>query len=323
MDVYTDFFTRTELLRVLNQAPYIPGQLGALNLFDPVPLTGTQLAIEVQTKDNGKIMTKIARGAPRTVSKLDKRSDKTFTTDTYGDDGAIMADEVLNARGAGTSGAKELIENRRARLVAKMRRTVDRTFEYLRMQALLNPATAEFGAAASPVVIPVQTSGTKLRQEIFNDLILPINAALDGIPYTGIHVLCSDGYWSDLIEASSIRETYLQTAAAAELRGAVPTRMNFGGVTWEWYRGDSEIYIPANEARAVPVGGVDLGYVGYAPNDTVESVGTGAMGEPYYMGSAPIVDQTGQGTKGWALSVQTHPKFVWARPGAVIPITKS
>ena len=67
MDVYTDFFTRTELMRVLAQAPYIPGQLGALNLFDPVPLTGTQLAIEVQTKDNGKIMTKIARGAPRTV----------------------------------------------------------------------------------------------------------------------------------------------------------------------------------------------------------------------------------------------------------------
>lgn len=323
MDVYTDYFTRTELMRVLAQAPYIPGQLGALNLFDPVPLTSTTLGIEVETKDNGKILTKIARGAPRTVSKLDKRSVKTFTTETFGDDGAVMADEVLNARGAGTSGAKEVIENRRARLVAKLRRTVDRTFEYLRMQALLSPATTEFGAAASPTVIAVQTDGTKLRQEIFNKLILPINAALDGVTYSSIHVLCGDEYWGDLIEAKSLRETYLATARAAELAGAVPMRMSFGGVTWEWYRGDSEIKIPTAEARAFPVGGVDLAYVGYAPNDTVESVGSGALGEPYYMGSAPIVDQTGQGTKGWAVSVQTHPKFVWARPAAILPITKS
>lgn len=321
MDIYRDYFNREELVRVLAQQPYTPGQLGALNIFTPVPLTSTTMAIEVEAKDAGKILTKIARGAPRTVTGLDKRSVKTFMTDSYGDEGSVMADEVLNARGAGVSGAKEIIENRRARLIQKLRRNADRHFEYLRMQALLNPATTEFGTAASGQVIAVQTDATKLRQEIFNKLILPIEAELDGLTFDGVTVLCSDGYWADLIEAKSVRETYLNTQQAAELRGSVPMEFTFGGVRWIRYRGTSDTKIPDNEARAIPTGVEDIAYMGYAPNDTMESVGSGAMGQPYYMGSKPLVDS--QGTKGWEVSIQAHPKAVWARPKAVIPITKA
>lgn len=321
MDNYRDYFTREELVRTLSQSPFQPGRLGELGLFEAIPLATTDFAIEVETKDAGKVLTAIPRGAPRQIENLDKRSVKTFQTASYGDEGAVMADEVLKARGLGPAGMKAVIEDRRQRVVNKIRRTIDRTHESLRMQCLLNPATTEFGAAASGVVIAVQTDTTKLRQEIFNKLMLPIEAALDGLSFDGIRVLCSDGYWADLIEAKSIKETYLQTAAAAELRGTLPMSFQFGGVIWERYRGTSDINIPDNEARAIPIGAPETFFMGMAPNDTVESVGQGALGQPYYMGSKELKDS--QGTKGWEISGQSHVKMVCGRPACIIPIAKA
>lgn len=322
MDVYRDYFNREELTKVLAQQPYTPGLLTMLNLFTPVPLSSTTMAVEIETKNTGQVLASIMRGAPRRVESLDKRKVVTFSTASYGDEGAVMADEVLNLIGGNmVAGARAVLEDRRAKLVAKLRRTVDRTREYLFMQALLNPASTEFGSAAASAVIAVQTTTTKLRKEIFDKVIVPMNNAMDGLPYTGIVMLCSDGYWSDFIEATSVKETFLNAPQAVQLQGNIPVRVNFGGIDWMWYRGDSSITIPANEARAVPTGAFDVGYVGYAPNDTVESVGSGALGQPYYMGSKPIVDS--QGTKGWEVSIQAHMKAIWARPAAVLPFTKT
>lgn len=321
MDIYRDYFTREELVRVLANAPYQPGRLGEMSIFEPVPLTSTVMGIEVEVKDSGKVLTAIPRGAPRTQAMLDKRAVHTFGTKTFGHQGAVMADEVLTSRGAGTSGAKEIIENRRARVVAKLRRTMDLTHEVERMNCLKSPGTSEFGSAGSAVAIAVDNDATKLRKEIFSKLTVGIEAALDGVEFTGVTVLCSDGYWADLIEAKSIKETYLNYQAAAELRGAVANSFVFGGVTWERYRGISTCKIADNEAIAIPVGASETFFLGFAPNDTVESVGTGALGQPYYMGSMPIKDS--QGTKGWEISIQSHPRAICGRPGAIIPVKKA
>lgn len=321
MDIYRDYFNREELVKSLANAPYTPGLLGSMGIFTPIPLASTTFGIEVETKDSGKIMTRIARGSPRTRTGLDKRSVVTFDTHSYGDQGDVMADEVLNSRAVGTSGAREVIENRRNRLVAKLRRNADMTFENMRMAALLSPASTEFGAAASSVAIAVQTDATKLRQEIFNKIILPIEAELDGLSFGMPAVLCSNGYWSDLIESKAIKDTYLNTAAADAMRKVETSEFVWGDVRWIRYRGTGSIVIPANEARAIPTGVEDLAYMAYAPNDVMESVGQGALGQPYYLGSMELKDS--QGTKGWEVSIQSHPRAVWARPAAVIPITKT
>ncbi len=321
MDIFRDYFTRENLVRSLAQAPYTPGRLGELGLFEVTPLTSTTLAVEEDAKDAGKILTAIARGAPRQKSGLDKRKVHTFTTQTYSDSGEVYADEVLNARGAGTSGAAEIIANRRDRLVAKLRRNMDYTHESLRMACLLAPGTTEFGSAPASAIIAVQTDATKTRQEIFNKIIAPIEAALDGIPFTGIHVFCSDGYWSDLIENKQVRETYLNWQAAAELRGDPRQAFSFGNVTWERYRGTSLVKIADNEAVAFPVGASDTFWMGLAPTDTMESVGTGAMGQPYYLGSKPIVDALG--TKAMEVAIASHPVVVCGRPAAIRRITKA
>lgn len=322
MDNYRDYFTREELVRALAAAPYTPGALGAMGIFETVPLSGTTFAVEVETKDSGRILTGYPRGAPRQQTTLDKRVVHTFgVSTTYGDQGNIMADEVLNGRGAGVAGARALIENRRAKLVSKLRRTIDLTHESLRLGCLLSPASTEFGTAADAVAIAVQTDATKLRQEIFNKIILPMEAEMDGLPYGSPVVLCSDGYWSDLIEAKSIRDTYLNYQAAAELRGAVVEEFVFGGVTWRRYRGTGAVKIPANEARAVPTGVPDTFWQLFAPNDTVESVGAGALGQPYYMGSSELKDS--QGVKGWEVSIASHARVLCGRPRLIRPIVKT
>lgn len=325
MDIYTDFFNRSELVRTLALAPYTPGQLGSLGLFQSVPLSSTVFAVEETPKNAGRTLTAMPRGAPRQTMGQDKRRVHTFpVTAQYGDQGAVWADEVLNLRGAGTTGQKEIIELRRAEQLARMRRTIDRTHEVLRMNAMLSPASSEFGAAAAGVVIAVQTDATKTRKEIFDKIIVPMESSLDGQMYSAIDVLCSDGYWSDLLDNAQIRSTYVNWEAAQGLRQGMKDfegGFSWGGVTWWRYRGTSDCKIPDNEARAVPRGVADLAWQAFAPNTTVESVGTAALGQPYYVGSKPITDS--QGTLGWEMSIQSHVRMVVGRPGAILPITKA
>lgn len=314
MDIYRDYFTRESLVRVLAQAPYTPGQLGAAGLFETVPLNSTTLAIEEQTKDSGTILTAISRGAPRQQKNLDKRKVHTFTTQSFGDEGSVMADEVLNARGAGTSGAIEVLEDRRQRVVSRLRRDMDMTHEAARMTTLLAPTTTELGTQGTEQTILLATDATKTRQEIFNKILLPVEAALDGLAYSDIDVYCSDGFWSDLIENKSIKDTYLNWQAAADLRGNLAAPFRWGDVNWIRYRGIGTVKVTTSKAVVVPRGVDGFAFQAFAPNDTLESVGAGALGQPYYVGAKVLSDS--QGTKGWEISIQSHPRFLVARPAA-------
>jgi hypothetical protein len=318
MDIYRDYFTREALVRVLAQSPYTPTILGAAGIFEPVPLNSTVMAIEEQAKDAGKVLTAIARGAPRQQTGLDKRKVHTFGVQTFGDEGVVYADEVLNSRGAGTSGAVEILQNRRDRLVEKLRRDMDYTHESLRMAALLAPGTTEFGSRGTTQTIALATDATKTRAEIFTKIIKPVETALDGETYSSINVYCSDGFWEALIENKSIKDTYLNWQAAADLRGGLIQPFRWGDVNWIRYRGTSAVGITADKAVAVPAGVQGFAFTGFAPNDTLESVGQGALGQPYYLGGKVLSDS--QGTKGWEVSIQSHPRCVVARPGATFEI---
>jgi len=321
MDNFRDYFTRENLVRSLDKTNYVPGRLGELGLFETVPLTSTTFAIEEAALNTGKIMTVIPRGGVRERSSLNKRKVHTFTTESYGDQGSVYADEVLNARGAGVTGAAEVLQYRRDQTVSVLRETADLTFESKRMACLVSPSSSEFGSAPAAVTIAVQTDATKVRQEIFNKLVKPIESALKGIRYTGIRVLCEDGFWAELIENDQIRKTYLNWQAAAELRGDTTESFAYGNVMWERYRGTSDINITSNRAIAFPVGVKGLFFQGFAPNDTLESVGQGALGQPYYLGSSEIKDS--QGIKGWEISLQSHFKMICGRPAAIQTIKLS
>jgi hypothetical protein len=315
MEFFRDYFTAESLTDSLSNAAYVPGQTAAL--YETRPLGSTTLAIEALADSGVNGLTAIPRGAPLPAMKLDKRTVVTFPCKTYGQQGAVYADEVLNTRSMGTTGAGQIVAARRDETVAKLRRDIDNLHESLRMATLLEPDNA-FGSNPAEVSIAYGTDATKTRGEMFTKIIKPMESALGGINFSGITVLCSDGYWVSLIENKAIKDTYLATQAAADLRKDPRETVFFGGVTFERYRGSSAVKITDNKAVAVPTGVSGLFLQAFAPDDTIDSVGAGAMGAPYYLRAFDLDD-----LKGWRIRAQTHCIMVCTRPTAILPLAFS
>ncbi len=315
MDLFKNYFSRETLASVLVKTPYVPGRLGELGLFATRGLTSTTALIEELATNDVSVQSAIPRGAPPTAIGMDGRAMHSFQTATYGFKSSVLADEVLNVRAAG-SGAAEVIQTRVAEKTAKLRRQSDLQHEYLRVACLKAP-TNIIGSAPASAVIAVQTDATKLRQELFNKVQKVIETALGGVPYTAIRVMCSDGYWAALLDNKWIKDTYLNTSAAAIMRQAGLTEeVTVGGVTFERYRGAGSVALAADSAIAVPMGVQDLFLQCFAPDDTLSSVGAGAIGAPYYLNSVVI-----GGDKGYELTMQTHPLMVCTRPQSVVTLT--
>lgn len=318
MNVYSDFFTREELLKSIEHAQYIPGQIGAMGLFETMGLTGTTLAIESVPDDDVAVATAVPRGSPPNPLNLEKRSVHTFSVSTYSKQMAVLADEVLNVRAVGTSGAAEVVAARRDAAVAKLRRWVDLQLEHLRLAVINTPDNA-FGNSPADAVVAFGTSDAAMRATIFEKIIKPMETALGGVPYTGLVGLCDDTYWQALVSSKSVAETYLNWNAATELRNQTP-EMGFvyGGVTWVRYRGAGTTVIESGKCKIVPMGVPGLFVQAFAPDDTIDSVGQGAMGSPYYLRAWDLDD-----AKGWRLSIQTHPVMVCTRPAAILTVDLS
>ena len=317
MDIYRDYFTREELLLSLQTAQFIPGMLGADGLFETLGLTGTTFAAEALPSDDVSEATAQPRGAPARPLALEKRTVRTFTVASYSWQRAVLADEVLNMRGAGTTGIREVLQTRRDRATNKLRRQADFQHEYLRI-ACLNSPTNAFGSAPAAAVVAFGVADASIRTAIHTNIVLVLESALGGIPYTGLTAYCSDTYWVALIESKTIRETYLNQAAASELRNAPSDQFDYGGITWKRYRAGGNIAITSGQAKIVPNGVPGLFVQAFAPNDTLDSVGEGQMGQPYFLDAFPLEDN-----KGIRLALSTHPVMVCTRPTAVVTVDLS
>ena len=318
MDFYTDFFTADELIASVAKAPYIPGRLADPAIFTTRALSGTRLALEDQALNDAELLTSTPRGTPSKAQVLERRNVFTFETEHFRKDGAVYADEVLNMRAVGVTGAREAITSRRDEVIAKLRRDMDLTHEYLRISTVNTPSNA-FGNAPAAAAIGFGASDSAIRSGIFTHVIKPMEAALKGIPYSGLLALCDDTFWAALIESKTIKETYLNQVQASALRGATTEQVIFGGVTWERYRGVGSTVIASGTAKVIPVGVPDLFIQAFAPADTMDSIGVGAMGTPYYVSAYPIDD----GNRGWYLEMQSNVKMVCTRPASILTIDLS
>ncbi|CAK0768881.1 Elements of external origin [Gammaproteobacteria bacterium] len=311
MELYRDYFTRETLTDSLVKSPYIPGQLSGL--FTTRSLATTTLAIE-SVPQGLDAMTALPRGSSLPAVTLDKRQVFTFPIQTYGSQGSVYADEVLNARAAGTNGAAEILATRRDEVVARLRRDVDNLHERLRISCVTSPNN-DFGSQPSEATIAFGTDTTKTKSELLKKIIQPIEYELAGLGFSGITVYASSGWWEALIENKSIKDTYLYSQQAAALRNDGRDAFMWGGVNFERYRASSAIKIPDNKAIAVPSGVQSLFIQAFGPDDTFDSVGAGAMGSPYYLRAFDLDD-----AKGWRIRIQTHCKMICTRPQVLLPL---
>lgn len=303
LDIFTnDAFGVVEMTAKVNRQPFVPGQIGATGIFQEEGVTTTTVMIE-EMNGTLALVAPSPRGGVGETTDNEKRSVRAFPVPHYQRDDSIMADEVQGVRAFGAEGQVgqvETVERLVEQKQAKHTRALDATLEHQRVGALKGLITDKFGnamfdlfqifnkAPPAPIEFNLDVTTTDVRSVCF-DVIDQVEATLDGMMSTGVHAFVGNGFWKKLLAHKSVRETYLNTTQAAELRGnAHAFRFEFGGITFERYRTGSQAtasnnatpFIGADEARFVPVGVQDLFITRFAPADYEETVNT--IGLPRY-----------------------------------------
>jgi len=105
-----------------------------------------------------------------------------------------------------------------------------------------------------------------------------------------------------------VRETYLNTAAAADLRSRIADEVSFGGITFRRYRGGAGFGVGTDKAVFYPEAVDGLFEIYHAPADTFETVNT--LGQPLYARMIPDRDRDE-----WVrLEIESNPLPICTRP---------
>lgn len=330
LDVFkADGFSVLSLTDAVNKLPYVPGRLGQLGVFAESGVTTTVISIE----ENNGVLTLVPatpRGAPGTQNVANKRKLRSLRVPHIELDDTINADEVQNVRAFGSNdqllGVQQAIGTRMGEMVPK----IDATLEFHRIGAVkgivmdadgatpLYNLFTEFGVSqeaevdfdldnANPTSGAVRTKCTEVVRLITNNL-------LGGMMFQRIHAVCGDTFWDQLIAHKEVRETYLNQQEAAQLRNGVAYEtLNYGGITFENYRGKvgNVAFVDPLKAHFFPVGAPGLFKHYNAPADLLETVNT--VGLPRYARMYP--DQNG---KLMHLEVQANPILICTQPKVLI-----
>jgi hypothetical protein len=304
----------------------VPSRLATLGLFEEEGITTTVVQIE-RDGDTLALVPTGQRGSSGTVVVGSKRSMIPFNTVHLPQRATIGADEIQNLRAFGSETDLEAIQTVINKRLAKMRRQLDATHEFHRIGAVKglildadgkSPVAnllKQFGIEQTVISFELGKADTEIRIKCA-DLLDMIEDALGNTPFSGVRVLCGRTFWNRLIVLKAVKETYLNTAMASALRGDARDTFEFGGCTFERYRGRvGDIgYVADGEAWAVPEGVSELFITRFAPADYMETVNTNGL--PYYA-KQELMDFG----KGVELEAQSNPIHLCTRPKAVIKLT--
>lgn len=311
-----------ELNAYINNLPRQPTRIAEMGLFKEAGLNGTSY-VKIGIKDDKLVLVpNVPRGGPAQVKGLTKGQIKIFETAHLPQRSTVMADELLNVfRPDDPAGESVAAVVNALQVVHK--RDVDYTIEYQRIGALRGQVLDADGSVlwdihgefnVTPTVIPFALGNTQTKV-LAKTLALKraVEAALGGVPYTGIHVFTSPGFWDDFTGHASVERAYERWQDGQALRSDLRKGFSFGEVTFEEMSGGigDLPFIPAGEAIAFPLGVPDMFITRFAPADYLETVKT--TGLPYYskLGKLRL-------DKGLELESQSNPINLNTRPKAVI-----
>jgi hypothetical protein len=323
LDVFnSDAFSLSELTAAIQALPYQPGRIGAAGIFSERAMNTLDAYIEVH---NGvlSLVPVSQRGGAATPAAKGSRLAKSFRVAHLQQDDLISADEITGVRAFGSESDVETMVRVVADRLAPMRKSIEYTLEAHRLAAVMGSyydaagnsvsLFTEFGVSQQSVNFVLGTATTKIRQKCL-EVQEKVEDAIGGLSFSGIRVFCGKTFWSEIIEHPLVRDSYLNTAMAGELRGDPRMEFEFGGMVFERYRGTSAVKIGDNHAYAVPEGVSDLFITRFGPGDFVEAAGT--LGQRLYARQW----ETSNG-KGIYLEAQSNPLNICTRPASVVQLT--
>lgn len=333
LDIFNDdAFSVQSLTATVNNQPYRPGQIGASGIFEEDSVTTTIVSLEEQ---NGELnlVEPTERGGPGETTGEGKRRLIPFEIPHYERDDAVKADEVQGIRAFGTETETEQVMDRVRSKTDRHLRDLDMTLEHQRVGAakgivvtrsgrVLEDLYSRFGIAVPAAVsLDLDNAAAKVDETLEKDVVWSIEDTLDSY-YSGFHVWTGREFHLKVWNHPRIRETFLNTVGAEQLRQAIPDKFQIGKLTFERYRNGSKAkvdnggvgYIDENEGRVTPMGVPGLFITRFAPADYIETVNT--PGLPRY--AKVWVPQNGKKAE---IEIQTNVISLCTRPGALRRLT--
>jgi hypothetical protein len=329
LDIFNDdAFSLASLTASINEQPHVPGRIAQLGIFAEEGITTTT----VQVEKDGETLALVGSGTRGSTGQVvvgGKRNMIPFNAVHLPQTGSINADEVQNVRAFGSETELQSVQTIVDKRLAKFRQQLDATHEWHRIGAikglildadatteLVNLFTA-FGLAQQVIDFALDVETTELRVKCL-EVQEKIEEVLGNVAFSGVRVLCGRDFWANLIVHPEVEKTYLNSQLAASLRGDPRDALDYGGCTFERYRGKvgGVAYVGPDEAYAVPEGVPDLFITRFAPADYMETVNTNGL--PYY--AKQELKKMGKGVD---LEAQSNPLHLCTRPRAVIKLTRT
>ena len=333
IDVFNNSaFDTVQLTAAVERQDFLPTFVRSLNLFDDEPVRTTSVWVEERDGVLSLIPTS-PRGAPLDNRTTEKRRARNFETVRIAKEDKITADELQNVRAFGSETELMQVQAEVARrlsgptgllsdlaltwenhalgaiqgivLDADGSTVINNWFdEFGITQATeidfdldnANPASGAVRRACSQVVRAMARAGK--------------GAFIEGS--TQVWALAGDDFWDDLTAHVEVRQTFLNTQEARELREGLAFEMfRYGGITWVNYRGtddNSTVAINADQAKFFPVGGRGVFQRALAPSETFDWVNR--PGQPQYVLIVPDRDRNAFVN----LEVYSYPLYMCLRP---------
>jgi hypothetical protein len=327
-----DAFNAINMTGVVDKVGFVPSYLGALGIFEPVPVNTTSIFLEERGLEPALIQTDM-RGAPPRQVGSDKRTVRAFATTRISQASRIMADFLQGVRAFGSETELITLQTEMARRQTKMRNNIELTMENMRMGCVAGGVVLD--ADGSTIIdwpteleqVPIAEIGFDLSNAApargvlrmaCNNLRREMVRALKGRGGQNVTIMaiCGDAFWDAFVTHQEVRETYLNTQSAKDLRGpefGAFEQFDFASVRFTNYRGTDDtttVGVNADQVKFFPVG-AGIFQVAYAPAERFEFVNT--LGRELY--SWMVVDDD---RDMWAdIEMYTYPLHICTLPSAL------
>jgi hypothetical protein len=326
-------FNMVSLTDAINFLPNNYGRIREMNLMPVKGVTTRTIMIEEKNGVLNLLQTQPV-GAPGQQNKMGKRAVRSFVIPHIPVEDQILPEEYSGIRAFGSESHMAALLDIMNDHLQTMKNKHDITLEHLRAGALkgiildadgstLYNLFTEFGITQKEISFALGTADTNVGEKC-RSVLRHIEDNLKGEVMKGVHCLCSEGFFEDLIDHAKVKEVFLNHVAAVDRYAGDPRKeFSFGGLTFEEYRGratdkDGTVrkFVPDDEAIAFPVGTMDTFTTYAAPADFLETVNN--IGKPYYAKQEPR-----KFNRGVDLHTQSNPLPLCKRPGVLVKLTKS
>lgn len=332
LDIFkTDAFSVVSLTQAINKMPYVPGYLSSTGLFRPRRVRTRDIAIESMAGRLTLIPT-VPRGAPPVQQDKIRRNVRNFSVPRLFKQDQLRASEIQGARAFGSETEVETMMGEVAQIQSRLLTDHALTVEYHLLGAVQGITLDADGSTiynwftewgiSQPSEITFSnaavTAAGGMRAFLAATIVRPMLRAAQVGAATGLTVkaLCGDSFFDWFIDHADVKATYLNYAAAADLREAKAFgEFTFGGVTFVNYRGtddNSTVAIGSTKVKFYLEGVPGLFEVAYSPIDSFDFVNT--LGRPLY--SRILTDDKRQ--EYVDIEVESNPLAICTRPETLL-----